>query len=170
MFADAVIAKPNVSKWDTGNALSMRGVFSGAVSANPDVFSWDTSRVVTLAEMFKDAINASPRLMCWDIAQVTDMRSMFAGAVRVDADFSKWNFSNSVFMQDMFQDVSLSSSNYNALIKQLAATALQSNVIFNAGNSKYDCDAKTARQQLVDRGWIINDAGMSKPCDGGEES
>ena len=166
MFADAVVAQPNVSKWDTGNVLSMRGMFSSAVSANPDVFSWDTSRVATLAEMFKDAINASPRLMCWDVAKVTDMRAMFDGAMNVDADFSKWNFSSTVFMQDMFQDVRLSSTNYNALIKQLATTALQHNVIFNAGNSKYGCDAEVSRQQLVDRGWVIDDAGRSEPCEG----
>ena len=166
MFADAVNATPDVSKWDTSNVLSMRGMFNGAVSANPDVFSWNTSRIISLAEMFKDAISASPRLMCWDVSKVVDMRGMFDGAINADTDLSKWNFASVVFMQDMFRDVRLATENYDALIEQLVVTASQHNVIFNAGNSKYGCDSETFRQQLIHRGWRIDDAGKLEQCEG----
>lgn len=160
MFAEAVSADPAVSKWNTGAVTNMRGMFTRATSADPVVNDWDTSAVTSMRGMFLDAISADPRLSCWDVRKVSDMRHMFSGAVKADVDLSKWDFSTAIFMHGMFHGVSLSTKNYDRLLNRLMETSTRSELILDAGESRYSAAALEAHKGLLDRGWHISDAGL----------
>ena len=172
MFAEAVSANPPVSKWLTSSVRNMRGMFTRATSADPVVNDWDTSGVSNMSGMFLDAISANPRLDCWDVSKVRDMRHMFSGAVNADVDLSKWDFGAAIFMHDMFHGVTLSPNNYDGLLSRVVETSGRSNLILDAGNSRYSSSGVAARQALLARGWHISDAGMVavQPDEDGEDS
>jgi hypothetical protein len=67
-------------------------------------------------------------------------------------------------MKNMFTGVSLSTSNYDAMLLNWSQLPLQSGVIFDAGNTHYSAGAaKKARQQIIDTfGWTIRDGGTDR--------
>lgn len=62
-------------------------------------------------------------------------------------------------MRDMFKGVTLSNSNYSALLTGWAALpGLQRNIRFHGGNSKYNSNAASARDKLINKyGWKFTD-------------
>jgi hypothetical protein len=65
-------------------------------------------------------------------------------------------------MYNMFYGATLSTANYDKLLLSWSNQAVQPNVNFNAGNSKYSSVAVDARQVLVDKGWAITDGGLQQ--------
>jgi len=63
-------------------------------------------------------------------------------------------------MAYMLFDVTLSTTNYDALLNGWAANIVQNNVSFSGGHSIYSTAAETARSTLVNTyGWTISDGG-----------
>lgn len=61
----------------------------------------------------------------------------------------------------MFMGVTLSTANYDALLKDWSQQDLQHNTTFDVGNSRYSSDAKAARDKLInDFSWTIRDGGQ----------
>jgi len=64
-------------------------------------------------------------------------------------------------MSYMFYNVTLSTTNYDALLVGWSTQSLQSNVSFHGGNSKYSCSSTDARSSIIGSfGWTITDGGI----------
>jgi hypothetical protein len=99
-----------------------------------------------------------------DLSETSDMESFFDGCSSLTTVLfiGSWNISSILGMSYMFYGVTLSTANYDALLIGWEAQAVQNNVSFHGGNSKYSAGAATtARQALIDEhAWQITDAGQ----------
>ncbi len=102
MFDRANVANPDVSQWDVSNVTNMSEMFGSTSAANPEVSQWDVSKVTNMNGMFYDAMNANPDVSGWDVSEVTSMSSMFYAAMNANPDVSKWDVSNVTNMSNMF--------------------------------------------------------------------
>jgi len=85
---------------------------------------------------------------------------MFFHANRFNQNIGSWNVSNVTNMTNMFKNVTLSTTNYDALLTGWNSLPLKSNVKFSGGKSKY-CTGDTARTYMINtRGWTITDGGQ----------
>jgi len=96
------------------------------------------------------------------VSNVVDMRSVFRDATSFNQDLSNWDVSSVETMDYMFDGVALSTVNYDALLMGWATQTLQSNVVFDGGNSSY-CNGEAARTILTDNpnNWLIRDGGKN---------
>ena len=70
-------------------------------------------------------------------------------------------------MTAMFNGITLSTANYDSMLDSWSKQAVQSNVTFSGGNSKY-CDlGEAGKAILAGKGWTITDGGKdtSGSCD-----
>ena len=166
MFWGATNADPDVSEWDVSKVTNMTYMFREATSADPDVGSWNVSAVTDMSYMFFGATSANPDVSSWDVSKVTNMTYMFSGATSANPDVSSWNVSAVLGMHHMFDNSALSTTNYDALLINLADNnASVENGVLGALGIKYSSnEAQTARNTLTnDRGWTINDEGDATP-------
>jgi hypothetical protein len=91
------------------------------------------------------------------------MRRMFFQATSANPDTSGWDMSAVKNTSLMFYRATLSQSNYEALLINWNAQALQPGLSFDGGNSTY-CSgaAANARANMINSdGWAIHDGGHS---------
>jgi hypothetical protein len=90
---------------------------------------------------------------------VTNMAGMFWGASAFNQNIGNWNVGALINANRMFSGVTLSIPNYDALLSGWDAQALQPNVSFDGGNSKY-CASESARTHMIHSDlWTITDGG-----------
>lgn len=178
-----------INQWDVSNVTNMRGMFQYSQSFNQPLNDWDVSNVNFMYSMFLSSDSFNQPLDNWDVSNVTDMGGMFAltesfnqplnnwdvssvtfmdymfdFADVFDQPLDNWNVENVTTMERMFTGLVLSTENYDAILNSWANQALQSNVEFHGGNSKY-CNSETARNTLINTfGWTITDSGLD--CSG----
>jgi surface protein len=140
----------------------MAYVFSGAEAFDQDLADWDVSGVTTMYRMFYGAAAFNRDIGGWDVSNVTDMQHMFDGAAAFDQDLGAWNVSKVTDMLGMFSGVTLSTANYDSLLQGWSQLSLESEVSFDAGESKYSSDAAAARATLTEapNNWVISDGGQ----------
>jgi hypothetical protein len=117
-----------------------------------------------MSSMFDWATSFNQDISDWDVINVTDMSWMFSGATAFDQSLAGWDISSVTTMEDMFADVTLSTANYDAILISWGSNAVESDVVFGAGNSKYSAGAAaTARGVLTGapNSWTITDGGMN---------
>lgn len=160
MFAEASSFDQPLDNWDVSGATFVNHLFSGATAFDQDLGTWDMSNITSTANMFTNASSFDQDLSVWDLANVTNMSNMFRGATAYDRDLSAWDISNVTTMEGMFNGTGLSQVNYDQTLMGWAAQAVQDDVPFDAGDSRY-CDGAAARNTLTDdHGWIITDGGL----------
>ena len=137
----------------------MSGMFGGATNFNQNLSGWDVSNVTSMNSMFYNATSFNQDIGSWDVSKVTSMGSMFYRATSFNQDLSSWDVSNVTDMSNMLNGVTLSTDNYDSLLLSWSNQAVQPNIKFHAGNSKYSSASVDARQVLVDKGWTITDGG-----------
>lgn len=127
---------PSMNSWDISSVIIMDYMFIWSALFNQDISSWNTVSVMSMSSMFDNATSFDQNIGPWPIISVTDMLYMFDG-------------------------VTLSTANYDALLIGWEAQAVQNNVTFHGGNSKYSAGAAaTARAALIaDHSWTITDGG-----------
>ncbi|MCD6596063.1 MAG: BspA family leucine-rich repeat surface protein, partial [Bacteroidales bacterium] len=164
MFIYAASFNGDLSNWDVSNVTDMSEMFSVTDSFNGDLSNWDVSSVNDMSFMFNEALSFNGDLSNWDVSNVTEMVQMFNLATSFNGDLSNWDVSKVIDMSDMFWGVTLSTNNYDALLKGWSDLTLQNGVSFDGGNSNY-CNSETERQNIINNfGWTINDGG--KDCTG----
>jgi len=163
MFNSATAFNGDITQFDTGSVTDMRYMFYNTASFNQDISGWDVSKVTTVESMFQSAIAFNQDIGAWNTGSVTNMNRMFHTASSFDQDISAWDVTALTDATFMFSVVTLSTANYDALLVGWEGQAVQDNVTFSGGNSKYSCApsaAATARAALIaDHTWNISDGG-----------
>ncbi|BCE01755.1 BspA family leucine-rich repeat surface protein [Marinicellulosiphila megalodicopiae] len=166
MFRGASSFNQDLSSWDVSSVRYMRYMFYGASSFNQDLSSWDVSSVTDMDWMFYGASSFNQDLSSWDVSSVTNLGYMFSGASSFNQDLSMWDITSVTDMREMFKDVTLSTTNYDALLASWSAQLTpKQNVTFDGGNSKYTPGslAETGRNYLTQTlGWTITDGGAAE--------
>lgn len=191
MFEGAKSFDQALNNWDVSKVEDMSSMFRNAWSFNQPLNSWDVSKVATMKRMFRGAESFDQALNDWVVSGVTNMSGMFDGAMTFNQPLNNWNVSNVTNMAYMFTDaesfnqplnnwdvssvedmesmldgVTLSITNYDAILIAWAAQTLQPNVIFGVGDNQYSAGAAaTARGILSGETnlWEIYDGGIVYP-------
>ena len=161
MFRGATSFNQDIGRWNTAQVRSMRSMFNGSTSFNQDIGNWNTASVEVMWDMFKSASTFNQDIGNWNTASVLDMDSIFYKASAFNQNIGGWNVEVVRFMRGMFFGVTLSPTNYDALLTGWDSQTLTSGVAFHGGGSKYSSDvAHTARGNMIssDR-WVITDGG-----------
>lgn len=159
---DSLKEIPNINEWDVSHVTNMRGMFRNTDIFDQDISEWDVSQVTDMSSMFQGASSFNQDIGKWDVSNVETMRSMFCRAVSFDQDLGLWNVCNVEDMNSMFTDISLSTSNYDSILRGWSQLEeLQNDVIFDAGSSQYTSYGEYSRNQLIGKyDWDIRDAGL----------
>ena len=163
MFRFATAFNQELSGWDVSKVTEMHLMFHGATDFNQDLSGWNVSNVTSMSSMFENATDFDQDLSGWNVSNVDTMSSMFKNATDFDQDLSGWNVSNVEIARFMFENATLSTANYEALLKGWSALpTLQNGVPFHGGNSKYCLGAAAeARNKLTSMyNWNITDGGQ----------
>ncbi|GAA4884668.1 hypothetical protein GCM10023311_03910 [Flaviramulus aquimarinus] len=164
MFRGATSFNQDISNWNTGNVQRIDGMFWDTSLFNQDISNWDVSNVTSMVWVFKDALSFNQDIGGWNVSNVTSMGSMFDGATSFNQDLSNWNIGSVTDASNMFRDITLSITNYDALLIGWNAQNLNLNVPFHGGNSKY-CAGEIARLNIITSdNWTITDGGIAAPA------
>ena len=164
VFSEAVQFNKDISVWDVHDVTDMFDMFFDARMFNQDIGDWNTGNVVYMSYMFNEAHSFNQDIGDWDTRNVMEMDNMFEWATSFDQNIGSWNVVKVGDMEEMFLGVTLSTSNYDALLNGWSTQTLQNNVSFDAGNSRY-CNAKSARANMVaNYTWNISDRGIDDSC------
>nr|VVV04263.1 hypothetical protein AW0309160_01647 [Aliivibrio wodanis] len=145
-------------KWE-----SLADTFYGAQNLTNNASDTPDLRLVTEFDyMFAEASLFNADLSRWDVSNVTRFYYMFENADSFTGDISSWDISNVTNMVGMFNNLTLTTERYDALLINWSKQQVQNNVTFDADNSQFSIEAQAARDILVvDKNWIIDDAGLA---------
>lgn len=169
MFNGATSFNQDISSWNVANATNFGSMFAGATSFNQNIGSWNTAKATSMTSMFSGATAFNQNIGSWNVGLVTNMSSMFSGATAFNQNLGSWNIvklaSGATGGTNMFLGVTLSTTNYNALLAGWGARVPLTGVTFNGGNSHYDATTggfNGTAGRLVLTGtytWSITDGG-----------
>jgi surface protein len=152
----------SIEQWGTIQWRSMYRAFNncqnmvGNTADKPDL-----SNVTDMSYMFFKAKEFNQSIGDWNVSNVTNMEGMFDGASAFNQDIGSWNVSNVTDMWEMFDGVTLSTNNYDNLLRGWSGESLQHNVTFDGGNSQYSAGVAGDRQGIIDNfNWTITDGGQ----------
>lgn len=161
MFFSANSFNRRLGAWNVGSVTNMSSMFENANSFNQPLLNWNVSNITNMSNMFRMASSFNQPLNNWNVGSVIDMSNMFDGASSFDQSIASWNVSNVTNMTNMFLNVTLSITNYDALLIAWEAQSLISNVSFHGGSSQY-CNASNERTNIINNyGWTITDGGQA---------
>ncbi|WP_353779572.1 BspA family leucine-rich repeat surface protein, partial [Winogradskyella sp. 3972H.M.0a.05] len=170
MFNNAISFNQDVSDWVVSNVGNMASMFKGATAFNHDIGNWDTSNVFVMSSMFEGATSFNQDISNWNVSNVASMLDMFNGATSFDQDLSDWDLSSVGTMGGMFTGVTLSTTNYDAMLIAWATDSsgldgdgiddIPTGIPFDGGNSTF-CNAELAWTNLdTSYSWDITDGGL----------
>ena len=158
MFGLATSFNQNIGSWNMSGVTNTSGMFAFASNFNQDISGWDVSNVGDMTAMFAYASNFNANIGSWNVSAVTAMSGLFGFATSFNQNIAGWDVSGVADMTSMFDGVTLSTNNYDLLLGGWSAQALQSGVVFSAGNSQY-CNAVDRASIVTNYAWDITDGG-----------
>lgn len=162
LFCTSLGSTGSMDTWNVSGVTDMFGMFYYAINFDQSIDNWNVSNVIYMFFMFRAAESFNQPINNWDVSSVIDMGYMFSEAYNFNQPLDKWDVSSVTEMWDMFYGVTLSSQNYDNLLVRWSGLALQSNINFHGGYSKYTSNAVAARQYIIDTyGWSISDGGFT---------
>lgn len=160
--ASNIISVPN---WLPSGVTSVRRTLQDATSFNdPAILTWGMDNIETIEYLFFGATSFDqPIGDSWNTPSLKSTYRSFWGATAFDQNMGSLDVTALTLAAEMFNNITLSTPNYDALLVGWESQAVNDNVSFHGGNSKYSpapSDAATARQALIDdHGWTITDSG-----------
>jgi surface protein len=171
VFKDCInlIGTPAFNNWDVSNASNLFAAFNGATYFNQNIGNWDVSNVNNMGSVFRNS-SFNQDIGDWDVSNVGSFGQMLRNTP-FNQDISGWDITSATNLNNFLFDVTLSTSNYDALLIGWEAT-LQgtypnganygATISPNFGNSQYTAGgaAEAARDSLENTfGWAIADGG-----------
>ena len=169
MFSDASRFNQYIGFWNTSKVINMYGMFMNATSFNQKIRYdsindyWNTHLVEDMSYMFSGASSYNQNMNNWNVNNVSNMSNMFSDATNFEKNIGNWNIDNLIDATDFLKNVSLTKSNYDQLLIGWSSNSIiQSNVVFNGGDSIYSYgQASEAKQYLINNyNWDITDGGI----------
>ena len=161
MFFNAKTFNQNIGNWTVSNVIDMNSMFLGASAFNQNISNWNVSKVLDMSRIFWEAAAFNQNISGWDVSSATNMYGMFYYTLAFDQDIGSWHISNVTNMTGMFSGVTLSSVNYDSILKGWSLRSVKQNVTFDAGYSIHgsDISVTNAISILKDspNNWIIID-------------
>ena len=132
-----------------------------SITTIPSMGAWNIAAVTVMHAMFYGASSFNQDIGSWNVAAVTNMNAMFCGATAFNQNIGSWDVASVTVMQSMLTASGMNTTNYDLLLVDWEAQAVQNGVVFGAGTVKYSAGAPaTARQNLItDHTWTITDGG-----------
>ena len=191
LFHNAESFNQDITSWDLSGVTSLDRFFGGRTFAfNQDIslidlstitdigymfYSknynfdlridlWDVSSITRFQALFYNSVlTVNPNIENWDTSSATNMSYMFLNCQNFDMNLSNWNIANvTTLIQFARSTTTWSTANYDATLIGWAAQAVNSNLVFEAGNAQYTLGgaAEAARNTLINTyGWTITDGG-----------
>lgn len=160
MFMGAEDFNQDISNWDVSNCESFASTFRSCDIFNQNISSWNMSSATTLYFMFYLAYSFNQPIGVWDTSNVTDMNSTLKGATSFNQDLSNWNVESITTASGFLQSVTISTTNYDALLNGWASQNVPNSISFHAGSSKYSSNGLASRTHLTGTHlWTITDGG-----------
>ena len=164
MFQTATAFNQNIGSWNTNSVTNMASTFSGASAFNQPIGSWNTMSVTGtgMESMFYGDSAFNQPIGAWNTNSVTNLRFMFLDDYAFNQNIGAWNTVKVTNMGSMFTGVTLSISNYDALLNGWASESQSHAVSFGGGSSQYDAIGVPGYNTLHNTyGWTFSDGGYT---------
>ena len=164
-FEDVESIIGDLNKWDVSHIENFSSAFHDS-QFNGDISKWDTRNATTMRGMFMSAFYFNGDISRWNISRVTDMRSMFFQAASFDQNLSQWDIAQLKLAYDMFDESGLSPKNFTAMLDGWAIRQPRQFVHVGARTIHHCGDRQVGLQKLQKTyGWSIPDEGATTDCD-----
>jgi len=159
----------DVSNWVTSSCISLAGTFNGcSLLETLNLNTWDVRLVASIGHCFDGCTKlVNVYVSEWNTEVNDELSYAFKDCTSLHVlEIGNWDITNvkkvAGDMVDMFLNVTLETTYYDFILIGWESQAVQNNVIFHGGNSKYTLGgaAEAARTALInDHFWQITDGG-----------
>lgn len=163
MFSEAAVFDGDITAWDTQNVTNMSYMFEFADAFNQNISSWNVETVTNMSYMFYEANNFNQPINTWSTFSLTDSSYMFYDADSFNQSLASWDVTSLQTADKMFAGIQLDTVNYDDILVGWSGQAVQPNVVFDAGLSKYSASSQDERDVLTNspNNWVISDGGQA---------
>lgn len=163
LLNNATSFNSSVANW-TLNGTWFRPFNNTSVFTGIGVDTWDTSGLVSAQNMFVNCYNFNGDTSGWDTSSLLNANNMFYRCFSYDQDMSGWDINQVTNFTNFCFNVTLSTTNYDALlIAWDAQGAMAFSGVAHFGSSKYTSGgaAEAARTSLISKWGGISDGGAA---------